>query len=161
MGLTIFSIFLFIVGFFWTSNPSNYVFWILPHKSLVFITGLLSYLCAIVVTVIGFLSVTNREFCLRIDENGLFVGLLIYKHKLIKWEDVEAIEEIKKGHNEYIKIKINTNVINQESGIRKLFYDLSIKLNGTPYLLHTGALEGDFSEIKNAIENAWHDSKIR
>ena len=147
------SIVLLRFGYLWIIDSSSYVYWLLPNKNIVFLVGLLSILCASILIMIIYFSLTNKDFYLRIDEKGLFVGSLIYKNKLINWSNIKKIEVLEKNKNKYIKILVYDTNIYKERGLRYLIYYSSLKFNGTPFLIHTGVLNGDFNEIYNAIKD--------
>lgn len=159
--LIIISLLLFVFGSIWIINPSSYVYWLLPHKSFVFILGSLGCFCSFVLSTVVYFSLTNNEFNIKINEKGLFVGTLIYKNKLIQWNDITSIKVLYKNNNRFIIINIKNIHNYKERGIRKLFFTLSLKQNGSPYLIHTLALEGKFDEIKNAIETGWNKYRFR
>ena len=152
--LVLVSIVLLLFGFLWMINPSKYIYWFLPNEYFVFVIGALSCISSLVLFLIAFLSVNNKEFFIRINEEGLFVGTLLYKNKLIKWSDIKNVQVLEKNKNKYIKVNVRNINNYQEKGIRKLLFFMSLKQNGTPFLLHTGALNEGVNEIKNAIEKA-------
>lgn len=155
------TIILFVFGFIWIINPSSYVYWLLPNQSFVFILGALGCFCSFVLLTVVYFSLTNNEFYVKINEKGLFVGTLIYKNKLIQWNDITSINVLDKNNNRYIIINIKNIHNYKERGIRKLLFTLSLKQNGSPYLIHTLALECKFDEIKNAIETGWNKYRSR
>jgi hypothetical protein len=152
--LVLLSIALLLFGFLWMISPSEYIYWRLPNEYFVFVVGALSCISSIVLFLTAFLSINNKDFFIRINEEGLFAGTLLYKNKLIKWSDIKSVQILEKNNNKYIKVDvININNYN-EKGIRKLLFFINLKQNNTPFLLHTNALNGEVNEIKNAIEKA-------
>jgi hypothetical protein len=152
--LVIVSIVLFLIGFFWTTNPSEYVYWFLPNKYFVFFVGFLSFILSLFVFIIFLFSILNKEFFIKIDRNGLFVGTMPYENKLVKWSDIIDIQIIEKNKNKFLKINIKNIKNYREKGIRQILFKLSVFLNDTPFLIHTGSINVSIDKLKIAIEKA-------
>ena len=72
-------------------HPSEYIYWLMPNKLVVFLTGILGALASLVLLYIMIKSVFNKNFYIRINQEGLYLGIIQYSNKLIYWKDWDYI----------------------------------------------------------------------
>lgn len=154
-GLLLLSVFLTLVGYKWTKSPDDYTYWLLRTKEIVFLVGCLSFVLGAICLCILIMSIRNKNFYIKIDEHGLFLGNSSYKTKLIKWNKIKSLGVTKKNYNRYILVFVKGVHSDDEKGLAKVFFNSNLKRYGTPYLINNGGLNGSFDEIKTAIETAW------
>ena len=63
----------------------------MPNKLVVFLTGILGALASLVLLYIMIKSVFNKNFYIRINPEGLYLGIIQYSNKLIYWKDITGV----------------------------------------------------------------------
>ncbi len=113
---------LFIVAYIsalFIFNPSEYIYWLMPNEVTVFLVGILGTLGTLILLYIILKSVFNKKFLIRINQDGLFLGIIQYSNKLIYWKDITGIESVEINGIKHIVIYIKNidYYKNQEKGI--------------------------------------------
>lgn len=162
--LIILLIILFFTIYFSTkfvSNPSEYIYAIMPNEFIVFIVGIMGILGSFVLSYIMLKSIFNKEFFIRINQKGLFLGIIQYSNKLINWNDITKIEIIEVNNVKHIIIYIKNIEYykNQEKGIEKYFFNSRTKKYGTPYVINTNALSAKTNDIAKSMIQNWKKFK--
>nr|WP_314499852.1 STM3941 family protein [uncultured Chryseobacterium sp.] len=155
--LLILIVFLLYFGVLWISNPNKYIFSLMPNKVIIILFSIVSILSALILLYIMLKSIFNKEFFLRINEKGLFLGIIQYSNKLIKWEDITKIEVIKINNIGHIMIYVNNIEYYKvkEKGIEKKIFISRVKRYGTPFVINTKALLSSTTEITESIILNW------
>ena len=143
------------------SNPAENIFWMLPTKSSVFLLGTIGVLASLVLIYILIKSIINKNFLIKIDENGLFLGLIQHSKKLVYWKDITGIESIKIEGIKHIIIYVkNIDYYEKnEKGIQKYFFNSKAKKYKTPFVINVNALSDDFGTILNLMITNWKKYK--
>lgn len=143
------------------SNPSQYIYALLPNEVIVFIVGIMGILGSFVLSYMMIKSIFNKEFFIRINQTGLFLGTLQYTNNLIYWKDITGIEvvEINKIKNIIVYTDNIQYYKNQEKGIQKYFFMSNVKKYGTPYIINTNALSAKINDIAEAMIQSWKKFK--
>lgn len=154
-------IFLFSFGILWISNPSKYTYALMPNELIVFIVGTMGILGSLTLSYIMIKSIFNREFFIRINKEGLFIGIIQYSNKLINWNDITQIESIEINGIKHIIIHIKNIEYykSKEKGIEKYFFTSRTKRYGTPYVINTSSLLVKFDDIIESIILHWKKFK--
>jgi hypothetical protein len=147
-------IFTLFIGISFLNNPSKYVYVILPNQLIVILVGILAIFSS-------FKSITNKDFYIRICEDGLFLGIIQYSNKLVAWNDIIEIKSIKISEIDYILILVSNPEYykSKESGIEKYFFESRMKRYNSPFVINTNALKADFETIFKQIILNWEKSK--
>ncbi|UKB85401.1 hypothetical protein LF887_07200 [Chryseobacterium sp. MEBOG06] len=143
------------------SNPSKYIYALMPNELIVFIVGIMGILGSFVLSYIMIKSIFNKEFFIRINQKGLFLGIIQYSNRLINWNDITKIEIIDVNNIKHIIIYIKNIEYykNKEKGLEKYFFISRTKKYGTPYVINTNALSAKISDITEAIVQNWKKFK--
>jgi len=162
--LVILLIILFFTIYFsirFVSNPSKYIYALMPNELIVFIVGIMGILGSFVLSYIMIKSIFNKEFFIRINQKGLFLGIIQYSNRLINWNDITKIEiiEVNNIKNIIIYIKNIEYYKNKEKGLEKYFFISRTKKYGTPFIINTSALSGKVSDIRNTMIENWEKFK--
>ena len=161
-----FLLLLIIIGALYVSiqfitKPAEYIYWRFPSETSIFSLGIIGILASLVLIYILIKTLLNKNFYLKIDKNGLFLGLIQYSKKLVLWNDITKIESIKIDGTKYIIIYVK-NVeyygVN-ERGIQKYFFNSNTKKYKTPFIINVNALSENFDTILNSIITNWKKYK--
>lgn len=142
-------------------NPSHYIFWLMPNKTIVFLLGILGILSSLILLYIIVKSTFNKNFFIRINEKGLYLGIIQYSNKLIYWKDIARVESMEINGIKHILIYIKNVEYykNKEKGIQKHFFSLSAKKYKTPFVINVNALSDNFGVIIKSIISNWERYK--
>lgn len=153
--------FLFYIGIIWMSNPAKYVFWLMPNELSVVLFSMLSILGALILLYITIKSIFNKNFFIRINQEGLFLGIIQYSNKLIYWKDITGIESIEINGIKHIVIYIKNIEYykNKEKGIQRYFFTSKFEKYKTPFIINVSALSDSFSDIITSIILNWEKFK--
>lgn len=138
-------------------RPSDYIFWFMPSKLLVFFFGVLGIFASLLLLYITFRSFLNKEFYIKIDREGLYLGLILYNSKLIHWNNILKIECIKINGIKHLKIDVSNIEMyrKKEKGIIKYFFEKNFKKYKTPYVINISLLSGTFENNFEIIMRSW------
>ena len=155
---------LFFISYFsilFISNPSKYISVFFRNELIVYLFSILGILGSLILTQIIVKSVFNKNFFIRINQKGLFIGIIQYSNKLIYWDDITKIKNMKINNIEHIIIYIKNIEYykDQEKGIQKYFFITTTKKYGTPFVINTSALNGKVTEITEAMIQDWQKFK--
>ncbi|WPO81607.1 STM3941 family protein [Chryseobacterium sp. JJR-5R] len=141
-------------------SPSKYLYTLMPNV-IVFFVGILGFLGCSVLLYIIVKSIFNKEFFIRINKNGLFIGIIQYSNKLINWNDIIKIEIIEINSIQHIIIYIKNieHYKSQEKGIQKYFFESRTKKYDTPFVINTSALSSNANDIMESIVSYWKKFK--
>lgn len=114
----------------------------MPNEVIVVLFSILSILSSFLLLYILIKSIFNKHFFIKINQDGLFMGIIQYSNKLISWNDIAKVETIKMNNIEHIIIYINNVEYykSKEKGIQKYFFLSRTKKYGTPFVINTSAL---------------------
>lgn len=142
-------------------NPSEYIYWLMPNKIVVFLMGILGALGTLVLLYILIKSVFNKNFYISINQEGLYLGIIQYSNKLIYWKDIIGIESMYINGIKHILIYIKNIEYykNKEKGIQKYFFSLSVERYKTPFAINVSALSDNFGVIIKSIISNWEKYK--
>ncbi|SEN11623.1 hypothetical protein SAMN05421856_1196 [Chryseobacterium taichungense] len=148
-------------GILWMLNPSKYVSVFTRNEVIVSLVGILAILGALLLSLIIIKSISNRNFFIRINDEGLFLGILQYTNNLIYWKDITGIEivEINKIKNILVYINNIEYYKNREKGLGKFFFISNTKKYGTPYVINTNALSAKIDDITEVMIENWEKFK--
>jgi len=149
------------IGFQFISNPTKYIFWMLPTETSVFSLGIIGILASLVLIYILIKTLLNKNFNIKIDKNGLFLGLIQHSKKLVLWNDITKIESIKIDGTKYIIIYVrNVEYYGEnEKGIQKHFFNSKTNKYKTPFVININSLSENFDTILNSIITNWKKYK--
>jgi hypothetical protein len=138
-------------------HPSEYIYWLMPNKLVVFLTGILGALVSLVLLYIMIKSVFNKNFYIRINQEGLYLGIIQYSNKLIYWKDITGVESMEINGIKHILIHIKNIEYykNKEKGIQKYFFTLNTEKYKTPFAINVTALSDKFDVIMQSIIRNW------
>ena len=138
-------------------HPSEYIYWLMPNKLVVFLIGILGVLVSLVLLYIMIKSVFNKNFFIRINQEGLYLGIIQYSNKLIYWKDITSIESIEINGIKHIVIYIKNIEYykNKENGIQRYFLKLNLGKYNTPFVINVNALSDKFDVIMQSIIRNW------
>jgi len=150
-------IFLLYFGILWMLNPSKYVSIFTRNELIVFLVGILAILCSLILSYGTIKGISNRNFFIRINEEGLFLGILQYTNNLIYWKDITRIEIIEINNIKNIIVYVNNIEFykNREKGLGKYFFMSNIKKYETPYIINTNALSAKINDISDTMIQNW------
>lgn len=142
-------------------NSSEYIYWLMPNKSVVFLMGILGVLGALVLFYITIKSIFNKNFHIRINQDGLYLGIIQYSNKLICWKDVTGVESMEINGIKHILIYIKNIEYykNKEKGIQKYFFTSNTEKYKTPFAINVNALSDNFDVIIKSIISNWEKYK--
>lgn len=142
-------------------NPSEYIYWLMPNKLVVFLMGILGALGTLVLLYIFIKSVFNKNFYISINQEGLYLGIIQYSNKLIYCKDIIGVESIEINGVEHILIYIKNIEYykSKEKGIQKYFFTSSAKKYKTPFVINVNALSDKFDVIMQSIIRNWEKYK--
>lgn len=142
-------------------NPSKYIYWLMPNELIVFLVGIMGILGVLVLLYIMIKSVFNKNFFIRINQDGLFLGIIQYSNKLIYWKDITGIESVEINGIKHISIYIKNIEYykNQERGIQKYFFTTRTEKYKTPFVINVNALSDSFNDIIKSIIASWEKFK--
>jgi len=142
-------------------RPSKYLYTLMPNEMIVFLVGILGFLGCSVLLYIIVKSIFNKEFFIRINKDGLFIGIIQYSNKLINWNDIIKIEIIEINNIQHIIIYIKNieHYKSQEKGIQKYFFESRTKKYNTPFVINTSALSSNANDIMELIVSYWKKFK--
>ncbi|SDM20496.1 STM3941 family protein [Chryseobacterium taihuense] len=153
--------FLLYIGILWISNPNKYIFWLLPNKHSVILFCFLSFFGAFILLYILIKSIFNKNFYVKINKDGLFLGIIQYSNKLIHWKDITGIESVEINGIKHILIYIkNIEYYKKyEKGIQKYFFVSRNEKYKTPFVINVSALSDNFNDIIKSIITSWEKFK--
>lgn len=139
------------------SNPSKYIYVLMPNELIVVLVGIIGILGSFFLSYIMIKSIFNKEFFIRINQHGLFLGIIQYSNRLIKWNDITEIKIVKINNIEHILIYIGNIEYykNKEKGLQKYFFVSRAEKYGTPFVINTSALSSNVNEITNIMIDNW------
>jgi len=142
-------------------HPSEYIYWLMPNKLVVFLIGILGASGTLVLLYIVIKSVFNKNFFIRINQEGLYLGIIQYSNKLIYWKDITSIESIEINGIKHIVIYIKNIEYykNKENGIQRYFLKLNLGKYNTPFVINVNALSDKFDVIMQSIIRNWEKYK--
>ena len=106
-------------------------------------------------------SVFNKNFFIRINQEGLYLGIIQYSNKLIYWKDITSIESIEINGIKHIVIYIKNIEYykNKENGIQRYFLKLNLGKYNAPFVINVNALSDKFDVIMQSIIRNWEKFK--
>ncbi|WP_317618775.1 STM3941 family protein [Chryseobacterium suipulveris] len=139
----------------------EYVYWMLPTETRVISLGIIGILASLALISILTKSILNKNFQIKIDNSGLFLGLIQHSKKLIYWKDITKIESINIEGIRHIIIYVkNVEYYGEnEKGIQKYFFNSKMKKYKTPFVINVTALSENFDTIINSIITNWKKYK--
>lgn len=139
-------------------NPSKYVYWFLPSKEIVFVVSVIGIIFTIMGLILVLYNVFNDKYYIEINNQGVFIGLLPYHNRFVRWEDIEEIEEKKINYNKYLVLFVKDPILyldNDNNLLHKFFFKMNLNMHGTPYFINTNSLDCSFEELKKNIIEYW------
>ncbi|RST27722.1 STM3941 family protein [Chryseobacterium lacus] len=142
-------------------TPSEYIYWLMPNELSVFLVGASLAVCSLIILYILIKSVFNRNFYIRINQDGLYLGIIQYSNKLIHWKDITGIESVEINGIKHILIYIkNIECYKKyEKGIQKYFFVSRNEKYKTPFVINVSALSDNFNDIIKSIIANWEKFK--
>lgn len=142
-------------------NPSEYIYWLMPNKVIVFLVGILGVLGSLILLYIIVKSIFNKNFHIRINQDGLFLGIIQYSNKLILWKDITGVESVEINGIKHILINVKNidYYKNYEKGIQKHFFMSRTEKYNTPFIINVNALSDNFNDIIKSIIASWEKYK--
>lgn len=148
-----------IMSFFWCFNPSKYVYWFLPSEEIVFIVSIIGIIFSSLGLFLSFFNIFNDDFYIRISDEGIFIGILPYDNRLVKWSEINLIKEKKINSNKYLIFfvdDVKMKLFKEKKWTGRFFFKMNLNTQNTPYLLNSNMLNCSFEDLKKIVFQYWN-----
>ena len=147
-----------IMSFFWFLNPSKYIYWFLPSEEIVFIVSIIGIIFSSLGLFLSFFNIFNDDFYIRISDEGIFIGILPYDNRLVKWSEINLIKEKKINSNKYLIFfvdDVKMKFFKEKKWTARFFFKVNLNTQNTPYLLNSNMLNCSFEDLKKIVFQYW------